>query len=231
MHQNELTFQRTAAVGLMAGKMADGSVVLMERNTKTVHSLNPTAAAALAAIETSAELPAITASMSAALNRPIDQDQALAALAQLENAGLAESVSTSEPRQSRRQMMRAVASVAAIATPMVITMTASEQKAYAQAAGSGVSSAKLLSASPVLNGCAGGGTFTITGQGTNFTNSSVVTFSQATINVTSKIALSATSLQVTVTYSTSVGATSNITVTSGSEVVSATALLNFNLCT
>ena len=231
MNKVELIYQRTQSIGLMAEKMADGSAVVMELNTKTVHSLNPTAAAAFAAIENPAAFSAIAASMTEILNRAVDEEQALAALAELEDAGLAESNSTREARQSRRQMMRAVASVAGIAAPMVLTLTASEQRAYAQSAGSGVSNASLLSAAPSLNGCSGGGTITITGKGTHFTNSSVVTFSQAGITVISVIATSATSLQVSVTYSTALGgANANIKVTTGSEVANGTSLLVISNC-
>ena len=114
------------------------------------------------------------------------------AVAELEGAGLVTSSGgTPELRNaSRRELLKA----AGVALPVVLSLTAAEQRAFA--AGRGVKKKKkknyhhhndnvappasIVSIGPNSVSCGDSDfTLTITGPGTNFTNSSVVTFSDS----------------------------------------------------
>jgi hypothetical protein len=158
----------------------------------------------------------------------LDASVVLSGIAKLHRVGL---VSCSEPVEgsaSRRSLLRA----AGAAIPIVLSLTASEQKAFAQAAGSGPGVARLLSVSPTFVAACGIPTqVVITGQNTNFTNASVITVAGvAEVSVTNVVANSPTSLTATLTLANNQLGLVNVTVTTGSQVATGTGLINLAAC-
>ena len=158
--------------------------------------------------------------------------------AELERAGLVTSSgATQELRNaSRRQLLKA----AGAALPVVLSLTAAEQRVFAQGAGSGSPVALIASISQTSVACDDSyDAVTITGQNTHFSNSSVVSFSPPIIMVSSVNVTSATSLTVNFYVGISgedgfpvvpSGTLLDIIVTTGSEVATGTGLVNYG-CT
>ncbi len=116
-------------------KLPDGSTVVFDSGTQTLHSLNAPAAAAFKACGEPKTLPELAQAMAAALSSPVDEELALAAVAELEQAGLvaAEGEAVRSRQASRRHLLKA----AGVALPLVLSLTAAQQRAYAYATGSG----------------------------------------------------------------------------------------------
>jgi hypothetical protein len=118
----------SAASGCAAEQLPDGSTVVVETATNTVHSLDPLAAAAFHASARTTD--GIAREMGATLGRPVTENEALEAIVELERAGLV--TSSVRPDATRRALLRA----AGIAIPAVLTLTAAEQRAQAFVSGS-----------------------------------------------------------------------------------------------
>lgn len=123
----DFQLQRTSKK-LVVEQLPDGSTAIFEPATKAVHSLNPLAAAVFGACREQISL----AGLVEAVGSPDSVEPVLAAITDLEAAGLVER--SSAESTSRRGMLKAAA---AIAIPAVLTLTAAEQSAYALQAGSG----------------------------------------------------------------------------------------------
>jgi hypothetical protein len=202
--------------------LPDGSTAILDKRTNTAHSLDATAAAIFRACS-----EATTAS-EVGSRTGLDASVVLSGIAKLHRVGL---VSCSEPVEgsaSRRSLLRA----AGAAIPIVLSLTASEQKAFAQAAGSGPGVARLLSVSPTFVPACGIPTqVVITGQNTNFTNASVITVAGvAEVSVTNVVANSPTSLTATLTLANNQLGLVNVTVTTGSQIATGTGLINLAAC-
>ena len=132
---SELAVEQINSATLKVENLPDGSTAVFNTATQTIHSLQPTASAAFAACLTKKSLSELVATMSERLRRDVTEAEALNAISELEAAGL---VACVEPQSiqsasSRRALLKA----ASAAAPLVLSLTALEQKAFAEAAGSG----------------------------------------------------------------------------------------------
>lgn len=108
--------------------LPDGSRIIMDRENDSVVALNATAGAALDACRTSTTLPQITEQMRRSLSPEVTEDLAEQAILQLAEKNLViASRSTAQP--TRRQMLGSMS--AAIALPLVVSLSLADQKAYA----------------------------------------------------------------------------------------------------
>lgn len=130
MAQLELEVAQTESDVRIVERLPDGSTAVFDGNSKTVYSLNVSAAAAWEACRNLATLDQVRRAIEQALNGPVTEEATLAAISQLEEAGL---VTVSYPDKSspvdasRRSLLRAVG----VAAPLVLALTASEQRAFA----------------------------------------------------------------------------------------------------
>ena len=127
-----MKIERVQSDTLAVAKLPDGSVAVFDAETKTVYSLNATAGAAWDACSQAATLPEIMESMRTSLGHEVTEDLALDALRELQKQGLLKTdVLPSEA--TRRSLVRTAAMVA----PVVLALTAAEQRAAAQSSYSG----------------------------------------------------------------------------------------------
>lgn len=113
--------------------LPDGSKVILDSNNDKVIALNATAGAAWDACEGTTTLTEVTARMRQTLGSAVSEAMAEEAVLRLQAQDLV--VTSDGPvGASRRQVL---ATLGAIAVPLVVSMTLSEQKAYAERAGSG----------------------------------------------------------------------------------------------
>lgn len=133
----EFEAESIKVAGLVTEKLPDGSTAVFNPDSKTVYSLNASAAAAWEACQPKATLSQVAGEMQRVLNAPVSQEIAMEAISQLLEKGL---VTTSAPQAfqlpvaSRRSMLSAIAGVA---VPVVLALTVAEQRAFALIAGSG----------------------------------------------------------------------------------------------
>jgi hypothetical protein len=209
-------------------RLPDGSTAVLDTATTTVHSLNLSAAAAFEACRETKTVPQLMQSMRETLGVPVTEEVALAAVSELEMAGL---VSCSEPmpeadRASRRSLLRSMGTAAAVAVPVVLSLTSAEQRAYADAAGSGdpPPPPEILSITPNSVPPSPYGVL-ITGQNTHFRSTSIVTFTNgATGTVISCINFTQLMVEVSAVGAPN-GTVLDVTVTTGPEVVTGTNML------
>jgi hypothetical protein len=211
-------------------KLPDGSTAVLDTATTTVHSLNLSAAAAFEACRETKTVPQLMQSMGEILGAPVTEEVALAAVSELDMAGL---VSCSEPmpegdRASRRSLLRSMGTAAAVAVPVVLSLTSAEQRAYAVTANSGVppSPPVILSATPNTIPPAIGASW-IAGLFTHFSPTSTVTCTNGVTATVQWIGGSDWTHLSIVTSAVGVpnGTLIDITVTTGAEVVTGTGLL------
>lgn len=94
----------------------------------------------------------LLAALTAHYGSPVSTETALHALAQLEAASLIESdARTAAPVSGldRRSILKSIGTAGAVAIPVVLTLTGAEQRAYAQAAGSGVTTTPAPTTTPI----------------------------------------------------------------------------------
>ncbi|MCE5310254.1 MAG: hypothetical protein LLG20_21675 [Acidobacteriales bacterium] len=209
---------------LLIENLPDGSVAVFDAESRAVHALNAQAAAALRACGQHSTLPAIALAMSRELQTRADDAAALEALAQLEASGLVQCVG--REKAAAEPSRRSIFGVAAAALPVVLTLTAAQQKAYADQAGSNVPS---ISAFELINGrlCdmpAGSSlTFRITGQNTHFANgTTVVTSVRGGFSIDTVTVVSATVLTVTGTTTVTYFGEAQFHVVTGAEDLTTT---------
>jgi len=122
-------------------QLADGSIAVLDKQSKSVFFLNATAAAAWEACRDQADAASVARNMQAALKTTVSVDTARAALAELEEKHLVESCDLASSDvaalASRRTIVKTMGATAAALVPVVLAMTAGEQKAYAFQARSG----------------------------------------------------------------------------------------------
>ncbi len=240
-----LLIEQTSPKSWIIEELPDGSSAVLDRATNTVYALDSSAAAALDACQKPVTVSVLTAAMRRRLGKPVTEEIALEAVAELKRTGLV-TLSAEIPElenASRRTLLKA----AGIAVPVILSLTAADQRAFAAGAGSGTTTttttapASLASISPTSVSCDSEFPATITGLNTHFTNSSVVTFDSLLITAQpgTTSATSATSLNVTmdvgipgeagvpnVPNGTQIG----VTVTTGSEVVTGTGFVTYTGC-
>jgi hypothetical protein len=229
MISNGLEVWQVAPESRLVEKMPDGSTAVFDTLTKTVHSINTTAAAAFEACREKRTLPQVATAMREVLDCPVTEDMALAAISELERAGLVACSGS-----TRRSILKAVGTAAAAATPVVLSLSSAEQSAYAQGAGSGLpASIDGDDSNAFCTNRSFQQGLDIAGHNTHFSSSSVVTFDVPWITVNNVNAVSATLLLVSVTVGA--GAPSGTgqfgaTVKTGSETVKGTNIFFYNPC-
>jgi hypothetical protein len=126
--------ERTDFDALVVNELPDGSKVIVDSRNEKVFALNATAGAAWDACSGPTTLSGVAEEMQRSFNPEITQEVADEAILQLQERKL---VTTSEPiaRTSRRQL---IATLGAIALPLVVSLTMAEQQAHALQARSAV---------------------------------------------------------------------------------------------
>jgi hypothetical protein len=222
---------QSCTVGLQVDRLPDGSAVVVDDRSKTVHALNRVAAAAFDVCREPAAFSVIVQTMSDRLQAQVSHESARTALTELENVGLARPCAPARAAVSRRSALQ---SAAAGAIPMVLSLTAAQQRMYAQAAGSGAPVVSVVSINPGFLCIGNVPNVVITGENTHFTNSSVVTFSDTNVVGIQIQASSATSLTLTVEVGGGDDGSSphfvDVTVTTGSETAFGAGILEVAGC-
>jgi hypothetical protein len=127
--------ERTNSNDLVVNGLPDGSKVIVDSKSERVFALNATAGAAWDACSDPTTLSQVADTMRRSLAQDVTDELAEQAVLQLEDQKL---VTTSGfPKTTRRQ---ALATLGAVALPLVVSMTLGEQRAFAQSAASGTTS-------------------------------------------------------------------------------------------
>jgi hypothetical protein len=127
--------ERTNSEALAVNKLPDGSYVIVDQVSDTVFALNAAAGAAWDACNHVTTLTLVTEEMKRSFDVRATEELAHEALAQLEAQNLVK-MTPSVPLSSRRSF---IGQLGAAAVPIVIAMSATEQRAHAQTARSVVS--------------------------------------------------------------------------------------------
>lgn len=128
-----MQIERTEISDLVVNGLPDGSRVIVDSKNETVYALNASAGAAWDACKTETTLSQLTEEMKRTCNPSITEEFAEEAVRQLEDKKLVKS-SGIFARTSRREVL---AGLSAVALPLVVSMTMSQQRAFAQTAQSG----------------------------------------------------------------------------------------------
>jgi hypothetical protein len=211
---------------LLIERLPDGSTAIFDRRTRTMHSLNASAAAAFEACRDHHTVDALAQAMGERLHAEVTPGVALAAIGELEKAGLAV-CSGQEAAGGRATRRGLLSTAAAVALPAILTLTAGEQKAFARDAGSGTTTTttttvaptpSIVSTTPTTTVCTGPSAtdshvFTVTGANTHFVQgTTVVTIpTTAFLTVDSVTVTSSTTLTMTISgFSNTTGVTGSI---------------------
>lgn len=228
MNDSEYRVQRIQSTSLVIEKLPDGSTAVLDTRIGTVHSLNSSAAAAFEACRESCTGAALARAMSERLNAPVSEDLALAAVSELLAAGLVTRSSDREPvgqGSSRRSMLQSIAAASGVVVPMVLSLSAAEQKAYAGEASSGTPDITSTTSvpTPVCPSTHDAYVFTVTGQNTHFNQATTQITTPADIGliVGTITVISPTSLTVSISNFSIFGDIGGVylLVTTGSEVL------------
>ena len=124
---------RTQSERFLVEHLADGSAAVFDTQTESAHSLNAVAVAVWECCETAAQ-PQEIARLLSASGAAVDAATVRQALETLARLGLVERTSAVEGVSvARRAALRTLAA----GVPVILTLTASAQQAFAQGAGSG----------------------------------------------------------------------------------------------
>ncbi|WP_260736479.1 PqqD family protein [Tunturiibacter lichenicola] len=123
-----MQIERLQSDALVENRLPDGSRVILDPTNETVFALNATAGAAWDACSAPTTLSNVADDMRRSLNPAITDEIAEEALLQLQDKKL---VNTSGSSATRRQFL---ASLSAVALPLVVALTISDQKAHAMVA-------------------------------------------------------------------------------------------------
>jgi len=118
--------------GLAVSGLPDGSKVIVDSKNERVYALNATAGAAWDACHRQATLSGVADDMRRAVGPELTDEVAEQAVAQLSDKNLIKTTGLFK-NASRRQVL---AGLTAAALPLVVSMTMTEQKAFAQMANS-----------------------------------------------------------------------------------------------
>ena len=135
MDKSPLFFQ-TEAESLHIEKLPDGSMAIYDLRSNSVHSLNRSAAVLWEACADGATMCQLTAALDNRLGIRAPEEEVLSGIDQMRRLNLIVSeaavpVAAAEP--DRRSMLAAALGAA---LPVVLTLTAADQRAYSQTAGS-----------------------------------------------------------------------------------------------
>jgi hypothetical protein len=123
----KMQIERTNPAILLENKLPDGSRVIVDSANETVFALNATSGAAWDACSMPTTLSRVAEDMRRSLDPAITEEFAEEAILQLQDKKL---VNTSGPSSlaSRRQFL---ASLSAVAVPLVVALTITDQRAHA----------------------------------------------------------------------------------------------------
>jgi PqqD family protein of HPr-rel-A system len=124
-------FRQADGASLHIERLRDGSMAVYDERSKSVHSLNASAAALWDACAEGASLDELRAALERRVGTAFTGEMAEEAVASLVEVGLVE-CDTELPREIGRRGLLA----AGLMVPAVLTLTLAEQRAYAQEAGS-----------------------------------------------------------------------------------------------
>lgn len=124
-----MQIQNTASESLVVNKLPDGSRVIVDAGNETMYALNATAGAAWDACSEPSTLSQVAANMERTLNSPVTEEMAELAVLELKDKKLVDGPSV-QAQPTRRQVFGTLG--AALALPLVVTLTMGEQRAYAK---------------------------------------------------------------------------------------------------
>jgi hypothetical protein len=124
--------QRAGSNDLKINQLPDGSKVIVDSRNDKVFALNATAGAAWDACSNPTTLSKVTQEMQHSFNPGVTEELAEAAILRLQEQNLV-TVSGSAPGTTRRAVL---ATLTAVAVPLVVSLTMGEQRAHAQQTGS-----------------------------------------------------------------------------------------------
>ena len=128
-----MQIERRDTNNLVVNGLPDGSKVIVDSRNEKVFALNPTAGAAWDACSSQTTLASVTEDMRRTCNPAITEEVAEQAIAQLQEKELVKTSGLLR-NANRRQVL---AGLSAVALPLVVSMTMSEQRAFAAVADSG----------------------------------------------------------------------------------------------
>jgi hypothetical protein len=137
---DKAVFAQADAAQLHIERLSDGSIAVVDQRSKSVHSLNPTAALAWDACAKGATVEQVRAALQDHAGSPVSLDVAWSAIQTLQRAELLETetaLSAGLADPGRRSTLKTIGVLGGLVAPVVLSLTASQQKAYAQAVGSG----------------------------------------------------------------------------------------------
>lgn len=120
--------ERANSDALVVNNLPDGSRVIVDSGNERVLALNATAGAAWDACGRSTTLSEVTQEMQRTLDPRVTEELAAEAIQQLQEKNL---VNTSGVQPNRRQF---IATLSAVALPLIASLPMTEQRAYAQQA-------------------------------------------------------------------------------------------------
>ena len=129
--------QRRDTNNLVVSGLPDGSKMIVDSSNEKVFALNPTAGAAWDACSSQTTLAAVAEDMRRTCNPAITDEAAEQAILQLHEKEL---VKTSGLLRNANRR-RVLAGLSAVALPLIVSMTMSEQRAFAAVANSGIQTA------------------------------------------------------------------------------------------
>ncbi|HLY40619.1 MAG TPA: PqqD family protein [Terracidiphilus sp.] len=128
-----MNVERAGSKDLKVNQLPDGSKVIVDSRNDKVFALNATAGAAWDACSNPTTLSKVTEDMRHSFNPGITEEIAESALHKLAKQNLV-TVSGSSSSTTRREVL---ATLSAVAVPLVVSLTMGEQRAHAQSTGSG----------------------------------------------------------------------------------------------
>ena len=128
-----MQIERRDINNLVVNGLPDGSKVIVDSRHEKVFALNPTAGAAWDACSSQTTLAGVAEDMRRTCNPAITEDVAEQAIAQLQEKELVKTSGLLR-NANRRQVL---AGLGAVALPLVVSMTMTEQRAFAAVANSG----------------------------------------------------------------------------------------------
>jgi len=125
--------ERTNSNALTVNSLPDGSRVIIDSENERVLAMNATAGAAWDACALPTTFSEVLQSMQRSFHEEVNEELAEDAILQLEQQRLVRTSGTS-PQPTRRKF---ITTLGAIAVPLVVSLSVTEQKAYAAKANSG----------------------------------------------------------------------------------------------